>query len=64
MKITQCLFGYADTETQASTRINSFTSSVTNGVNTVTQQEYYEYDTVGNITYLEGDTYIWTAGMT
>ncbi len=44
------ILGYADTETQATTKVNSFTSSVTNGVNTVIQQEYYEYDTVGNIT--------------
>lgn len=41
---------YADTETTATTKVTSLTSSVTNGSNTVTQQEYYEYDSVGNIT--------------
>ena len=41
---------YADTQTTASTKITSFASTVTNGINTVSQQEYYEYDSVGNIT--------------
>ena len=40
----------ADTKTSASTKITSFASTVTNGTNTVSQQEYYEYDSVGNIT--------------
>ena len=44
------LLTYADTDTEASTKVNSFTSSVTNGINTLTQQEYYEYDSIGNIT--------------
>lgn len=41
---------YADTDTTATTKVTSLTSSVTNGTATVSEQEYYEYDSVGNIT--------------
>ena len=41
---------YADTDTTATTKVTSLTSTVTNGTNTVGGQEYYEYDSVGNIT--------------
>lgn len=41
---------YTDTENTATTKVNSLTSSVTNGINTVLEEEYYEYDSTGNIT--------------
>lgn len=41
---------YADTDTTATTKVTSLMSSVTNGTNTVSVQEHYEYDSVGNIT--------------
>lgn len=35
---------------QLQPKITPSASTVTNGTNTVSQQEYYEYDSVGNIT--------------
>ena len=52
------LYNYADTDTTASTKITSITSEISVNENTLSQQEYYEYDAVGNITgiyHLEDD---------
>ncbi|MBR3768024.1 MAG: hypothetical protein IKL10_07290 [Clostridia bacterium] len=44
------LLDYADTDTTASTKVTSLTSFVSTADNTVSNQEYYEYDAFGNIT--------------
>ncbi len=43
-------YNYADTDTTASTKITSIASEITVNEAVINQQEYYEYDSIGNIT--------------
>ena len=44
------VYNYADTDTTATTKVESISLNITNETNTVSRQEHYEYDAVGNIT--------------